>query len=59
MKLYDLIHQVEIQSETKYVYYDYDKCERFEITQEEALDKDIKYIYVDDGILYIEIDNED
>ena len=59
MKVYELIHQIEIQSETKYVYYDYEKCERIDITQADAQDKDIRYMYVDDGILYIEVENEE
>ena len=62
MELYKLFLNIEIQSEYKVVYYDYEKEQRI-VLGEEAIshytDKEIKYVYVEDGILYIEIDVEE
>ena len=59
MRLYELLKSVEIQSDVHFVYYDYEKCERYEISKEDASGKEIRYLYVDDGELYIEVDMED
>ena len=59
MKLIQLILNVEIQSEYKIVYYDYNEERRIKTTLDESGDKDIRYMYVEDGILYIEIENEE
>lgn len=58
MKLYQLFLNTEIQSEYKVVYYDHENEERVEVDPEGYTDKDIAYLYVEDGILYIEIDND-
>ena len=50
---------IEIQSEYKVIYYDYEKEDRVVVDPKNYTDKDINYLYVDDGILYIEIDNEE
>ena len=54
----DLLNNVELQSTAKYFYYDYDKEQRIEMTEEEAGDYDIKYIYEEDGIICFEVDKE-
>ena len=59
MKLYELFLHTEIQSDYKVVYYDYIKEKRIEVNAEDYTNRDISYLYVDDGILYIEIDNEE
>lgn len=59
MKLYELLDEVEIQSDMKIVYYDYDKEERIEITEKRAKDKEIRYIYCEEDVLYIEVEKED
>ena len=56
MKLYQIFLHIEIQSEYKVVYYDYKQEKRIEVAEGEHTDKDIAYLYVEDGILYIEID---
>ena len=56
MKLYELFLHNEIQSEYKVVCFDYKQEKRIEVAEEEHTDKDIDYLYVEDGILYIEID---
>lgn len=58
MKLYELFLNVEVQSEHKVVYYDYDQEKRIEVPEGEHTDKDIAFLYVEDGIIYIEIDIE-
>ena len=59
MTLHSLLLNIEIQSEYKVVYYDYEQEERIEVHGEYYSDKEIKYLYVEEGILYIEIDNEE
>lgn len=59
LKLYEIFLHTEIQSEYKVVYYDYIKEERIQVSADEYTDRDIMYLYVEDGILYIEIDNEE
>ena len=60
MKLYQLFLNIEIQSDYKVVCYDYMQEKRIEVAEEEHTDKEIDYLYVEDGILIIEIDiNED
>lgn len=59
MKLIQLILNVEIQSKYKIVYYDYDENRRIKTTLDGNEDKDIRYMYVEDGTLYIEIESED
>ena len=58
MKLYQIFLHIEIQSEYKVVIYDYEQEKRIEVNEEDYTDRDIDYLYVEDGILYIEIDNE-
>ena len=59
MRLYELLDSVEIQSDVHFVYYDYEECERHELTEDEAKGKEVRYLYVDDYELYIEVDMED
>lgn len=47
---------IEIQCETTFCYYDYEKEERIIITQQEAENKEIKYIYIENDSLFIEIE---
>ena len=56
MKLYQLFLNIEIQGNYKVVYYDFDQDKQIEVKPGEYTDKDIAYLYVIDGILYIEID---
>lgn len=60
MTIRDLIlNCVEIQGECHYCYYDHENERRIEISVEEAMDYDMKYIYCEDGELYIEVEKED
>ena len=55
----ELYCNVDIQSTIRYCYYDYDKEERIIITKEKAWEREIKYLYCEDDVLYIEVDMED
>lgn len=56
MKLSEFLDRVEIQSECCVVYYDEDKNERVEISDKEARDKEIRFIYSENNILFIEVE---
>lgn len=49
---------VEFQTETRFYYYDYDNNERIELTEAQAYDRDIKYIYYSDGAICVEVEEE-
>lgn len=57
--LRDLLDSAELQSTAKYYYYDYEKEQRFELTEEEAGQYEIKYIYEEDGVICFEVGKED
>ena len=59
MKVYELYCNIDIQSTIRYCYYDYDKEERIIITKKKAWDKEIKYLYSEDDVIYIEVDMEE
>lgn len=47
---------IEIQCQIVFCYYDYEKEKRVILTQAEAEDREIKYIYTEDGAIYIEVE---
>lgn len=49
---------IEIQCQVVLCYYDYNKDKRIPITREEAADREIKYMYVEDDAIYIELEVE-
>lgn len=57
----DLINRdlIQLQTNTKYFYYDVDKDEKVELTPQEALHQEICYIYCKDDVLYIEVSQPD
>ena len=57
--LRDLLDSAELQSTAKYYHYDYEKEQRIELTEEEAGQYEIKYIYEEDGIICFEVAKED
>jgi hypothetical protein len=59
LKVYDILDNCEVQSEVRFVWYDYDAEERVTISEEEARGREVKYLYVDDGILYVEVYGDD
>ena len=59
IRVYDILDNCEVQSEVRFVWYDYDAEERVTISEEEARGREVKYLYVDDGILYVEVYGDD
>ena len=57
MKVYQL-QEIEIQTEVQYCYYDYEKEERIFITREEAEEKEIRYMYVENNEIFIEVESD-
>lgn len=56
MKLYELLENVEIQCSMTVCRYDYEKNERVELHADEAMGKDVRFLYVDNGDeLFIEV----
>lgn len=49
---------IEIQGPVVYCYYDHEHECRVEIAKEEAVDLEIKYLYCEDGKLYVEVEKE-
>lgn len=63
MKLYELLENIDIQSEYKIVYYNELKEERVEATEaitDDSIyyDCEVSYLYVEEDILYIEVERE-
>lgn len=58
MKVYELNQQIEIQCTIQYCYYDYEKEQRIIISRKAAEDKEIEYMYVERGELFIEVEYE-
>lgn len=56
MKLYELF-DCEIQSEHKVVFYDFENNLRVDVADGWFLDRRVQYLYVDHGVLYIEIES--
>ena len=60
MKVYELLDNVEFQNTIHFCYYDYeDKEDLIMITEKEAENKTIRYIYTQNDEIYIEVDMED
>ncbi len=57
----DLINRdlIQLQTNTKYFYYDVDKDEKVELTPQEALYQEICFIYAKNDVLYIEVSQPD
>lgn len=59
MKLYELLNNIEIQSEICVVYYDFDLERRMEISTHAARNEEVRYLYSENNILYIELEKEE
>lgn len=59
MKLRDFVTSCEIQSEVKYCYYDYANDTRVEESFDELADCEVRFVYVEDSILFLEVSKED
>lgn len=58
MLLYEFLQSdIDIQSQWKVVIFDYDRYERVEVDPAEYEDRRIIYMYAEDDILYIEVED--
>ena len=59
MYLYELLNSdIDFQSKWKVVEFDYDEYERIELNPADAMNKKINYLYVEDDVLYIEVESD-
>lgn len=59
MTYQDLISAgIEIQCQTMLCYYDYNRDKRVLLSPAAAAGKEIRYMYVEDDVLYIEVEVE-
>lgn len=54
--LKELFDKIDVQGIFEVVYYDEERAERVEVEKEKYLDNEINFIYVENGVLYIEIE---
>ena len=55
MTVRELLSKIKMLLEVKFSYFDYMQCKDVEISQEQAMDMDIFYIYIQNGFLYIAV----
>ena len=53
--VYDILDNAEVQCCVHYCWYDDDSFERIEIPEKKARGMEVKYIYVEDDELWIEV----
>ena len=56
LTLRDILDAVELQGEAKYYYYDYNDDKRVELTEEQAADHEVKYMYPENNVICFEVD---
>lgn len=54
----EIFNEIEVQSEVCIVKFDDDKNERVELERASALEKEIRFMYCENDILYIEVESE-
>lgn len=55
LRVYDILDNSEVQCGVHFCWYDYDAFERIEISEAEARGLEVKYLYIEDGELWIEV----
>lgn len=58
MTVGEIFDNIEVQSEVCIVKFDDDKNERVELERASALEKEIRFMYCENDILYIEVESE-
>ena len=56
--VYDILDNSEVQCGVHFCWYDYDAFERIEIAEAEARGLEVKYLYIEEGELWIEVSRE-
>lgn len=59
LRVYDILDNVDVQSEVKFVRYDYDAEERVELSEEEARGREVRYMYVERDVLFVEVEDDE
>lgn len=59
LKVYDILDNCEVQSEVRFVWYDYDADVRVDLSEAEARGREVKYMYVEDGVLFVEVEGDE
>lgn len=59
LKVYEIMENVDVQSEVKFVRYDYAADERVVLSEAEARGCEIRYMYVENGVLFLEVEGDD
>ena len=58
MTVGEIFDNIEVQSEVCIVKFDDDKNERVELERASAFEKEIRFMYCENDILYIEVESE-
>ena len=58
LHVYDILENCEVQCSVHFCWYDFDAYERIEIPEAEARGAEVRYLYVEDGELWIEVNLE-
>ena len=58
LRVYDILDNAEVQCSVRYCTYDYDSDQRVELSEKKARGMEVRYIYVEDGELWIEVESE-
>lgn len=58
MTVGEIFDNIEVQSEVCIVKFDDDKNERVELERASVLEKEIRFMYCENDILYIEVESE-
>lgn len=59
MMVCELLDTLDLQGEVKYCYYDWEKNQRIDAGYDKLKFKEIRYIYSENNIIYIEADIEE
>lgn len=59
LKVYEIMGNVDVQSEVRFVRYDYGSGERVELSSEEARGCEIRSMYVERDVLFLEVEADD
>lgn len=59
LRVYDILDNVDVQTEVKFVRFDEDAFERVELSEAEARGREVKYMYVEDDVLFLEVEDDE
>lgn len=59
LKIYEVLDNVDVQCEVKFVRYEYATGNRVVLSEAEARGCEIRYMYVEDDVLFLEVEVDD